>query len=507
MEREKYFKECIDNRKLNQNNQRVENIRTIYENMSERMKESPHNVVVAKEQVAAAPQKHFNLKTMENRHKDESQQYLKRNPEGMSHILRFGGKTSNSEESISYYHSNEQRKNEYESVDLTKDNDVSIPIVRQVRYDRSEQGTDYAEINRNKRPSNSDAQLEHGIPAKVQHKDFDFSIPFNESNILIKVMAPEVRKPVTQSSSLLQETLQGAGEPKQEINAQKRVLCDDESKANPIRVESGFGNQWIQYIQNILKKNCDPEKEHLSKKVSTEQQKTKIKSTEAPTTSQSIETMPTMPKNFVEQRISHIPSPIRKPSNTGVPTIPSRTNYYDTSSSRLRLDRPIVQNPRIVRPKVVHPSPYFRPDILRNEQMEDPMVAPAPVPRQSTDHVQDSPSIPHHMEYLYGNHLNYHTDFNVARGIRFPVEGPHANLMGQPVYSPYDPAYVQYRSDIDRMTHPCIDSYMQHNLHVPPLNPNLGYLPPRPTAPGMYRYLNPQLIHHPFWIYPHMLER
>lgn len=224
----------------------------------------------------------------------------------------------------------------------------------------------------------------------------------------------------------------------------------------------------------------------------------------------------------------------------------------DQTLARLKQVRPASLNPiNLIRPKVTHPTPYFRSDSHRNkplfrEQPEEPIVslqgqaAAAPPPphpqlmppfsqhspvalttrRQSpVTHVQRHSPVPLMpdpsalpppcLEYVYGNHQNYH-DYMVRSG-RIPVNVSHSNLIGQPVgpvYSPYDQPYVPYRNEMERISQPYIDPYISHNLHLYPPNQRLDCLPVRPANPGFYRYLAPHSQHvHPMWIYPHMLER
>lgn len=226
-----------------------------------------------------------------------------------------------------------------------------------------------------------------------------------------------------------------------------------------------------------------------------------------------------------------ITAPIRKHSAIRVNNTLTRgsishttTHSYDPSSTgRIKQDRPAVSNPRLIRPKVVHPSPYYRSDLMANRsQFNDRLEAPIGVPQTFPMHQQQAAQIPEpadpsnivqHMEYLYGNHPNYHNDIGMLRNRRLPLDISHPNFIAQPaVYSPYDRTYVPYRNEMERMPPPpCnIDPYIQHNMHVPPFNPNIGYLPPKPAAPpNVYGYLNPQHSHHPHpaWIYPHILER
>lgn len=163
----------------------------------------------------------------------------------------------------------------------------------------------------------------------------------------------------------------------------------------------------------------------------------------------------------------------------------------------------------------MHPSPYFRPELMRNnsqynDRLEDPIGAtltgprhpPPPPPLQ----MLDPSNTPQHMDYIYNSYPNHivHPEYNMVRGSRLPLDISQTNLMGPPVYSSYDPAFVQYRNEMERISQPFTDPYSQLNMHVPPFNP--GFLPLRPTAPGVYRYINPQHVQ-PVWIYPHMLER
>lgn len=280
------------------------------------------------------------------------------------------------------------------------------------------------------------------------------------------------------------------------------------------RLDPPSENQWLQYIQNILNKATDPQQDRpVNKTVTFNNSKAGGKS---------VETNDVIPKNYVDPRsIPTTAAANRKPSvikvNTAVAAIPHTTNYYDHSIVPLvKQDRPVVSNPRVVRPKVMHPSPYFRPDSLRNnpqfnEKLEDPIGVTQMVPHHQPSAVpmpdQPQPNVPQHMEYLYGSHPSYHPDFNLVRNRQLPLDISHPNLMGPPVYSPvYDQNFVHYRNEMDRIPQPCLDPYIQHGMHVPTFNPSIGYFPPRPAAPGVYRYLNPQHAH-PVWYYPHLLER
>lgn len=272
------------------------------------------------------------------------------------------------------------------------------------------------------------------------------------------------------------------------------------------RVEPPSGNQWLQYIQNILNKTTDPEHDQVNNN--------KVTFNHSKPIGKSIETNDAIPRHYVDPRPIPITATNRKPKaikvNTAVAAIPHTTNYYDHSlAPSFKHDRPVVSNPRLIRPKVMHPSPYFRSDSLRNnppynDKLDDPIGVAHMVPYHppTSQMPAEQSNVPqHNMEYLYGNHPNFHHDFNMVRNRRLPLNIPqHPNLIGQPIYSSYDQNYMQYRSEMERIPQPCLDPYIQHNM--PPFNPSIGYFPPRPpAAPGVYRYLSPQ--HHPVWIYPH----
>lgn len=280
------------------------------------------------------------------------------------------------------------------------------------------------------------------------------------------------------------------------------------------RSDHGPESKWIQYIQNILSRSCDPKPECVNKKTTVSQSRSIAKPAE---TTQFINHFKEPPSKEYSDHISLTnTTSTQQPSvtrvNTTAVSTTSTSNFYDQSSSgRIKQDKPLIPNPRVVRPKVLHPGPYFRSDSLRNnaqfsEHLDDPSGVALTVPQYpSAPQIPDHSPIPHHLEYIYSSHpTNYHPEFNMVRR-QIPFDISHANLMGQPIFSPYDPAFLQYRNDMERISQPSLDPYIQHNMHVP-LNPNVGFLPPRPTAPGVYRYLNPQHVH-PVWVYPHMPER
>lgn len=177
----------------------------------------------------------------------------------------------------------------------------------------------------------------------------------------------------------------------------------------------------------------------------------------------------------------------------------------------MKQDRPLIPNPRVLRPvpKVLHPNPYMRSDLLRNnsqynDQLDDQVGVTLTVPQYpSAPQISDQSTIPQHMEYVYSQTANYHPEYNMMRNRRIPLDITHPNLMRQPVFSPYDSPFIPYRNDVERIPQRLLDPYIQHNMHVPHVTPNVGFLPHRPTAPGVYRYLHPQHV----WVYPHMPER
>lgn len=280
------------------------------------------------------------------------------------------------------------------------------------------------------------------------------------------------------------------------------------------RPDHGSESQWIQYIQKILSKTCEPKTEHVNKKPTAANSRTLSKPVDV--TQYINKTTEPVSNEYVDQRavlntLSSQQQSVIKVNTTAV-SIPSTTNYYEPLTSvRTKQDRPLIPNQRIIRPKVVHPSPYFRSDLLRNSQYNDqlddsvgvtltvPQYPPAP-------QISDHSTIPQHMEYIYSQPANYHPEYSMLRSRRIPVDISHASLMRQPLFSPYDQPFVQYRNDVERIPQPLVDPFIRHNMHVPHMAPNVGFLPPRPTAPGVYRYLHPQHVH-PVWVYPHMPER
>lgn len=210
--------------------------------MEDRMKEMSRNAIVAKERL-------MRLSPQRNPHpQGESREFFNTSSNRQSQASAINSRPNTSEEAIDFYHSNDVRNIVYESVDLTKDYEHSGPaaisslrsVINEHRNEeRNEHGNIHIDVNRKQvvtvpdtlqSPDNS----VHEVPKKPRREDFDFSIPFNESNILIKVMAPDGRTPINLTkppASLLQETLQYTGE-KRDSNAVKRVLFDEEAKAS-----------------------------------------------------------------------------------------------------------------------------------------------------------------------------------------------------------------------------------------------------------------------------------
>ncbi len=320
------------------------------------------------------------------------------------------------------------------------------------------------------------------------------------------------------------------------------------------RSEPGSSKDWLQYLQNILNKTCDPQAEYFKKKSNFNLSEPVEKQPQISATiprdyvdkaaEKQPQTSATIPRDYVNNQPIQSTATVRKQNVIKVNTAGSLhlTNYNEPPSiGRIKRVQPSLSNPRVVRPKVIHPSPYFRSDTFGNnsqynDQVADPMTLSLPIrphsparlirrPSPSQMMPQHSPTrlirrhspdpliperlnLPPHMEYVYGNHPNYNHDF-MFRNNRLPLDVSHTNLIGPPVYSPYDQSsYMQYRNEMERIPQPrFIDPYMQHSMPISPINRTIGFLPPRPSAPGVYRYLNPQQHVHPVWIYPHMLER
>lgn len=204
--------------------------------MEDRMKEASQKALVAKEQSIG-----LSSQRISHRQTGEKDRSFKAYSENQSQASAYSSRSNMSEESINYYNSNDGN-NGCDSVDLTKDYENSVSLsrskVNQMRLVRSERRNHRSDAIRNQSGNESHELPGHSEPAvatKTQREDFDFSIPFNESNILIKVMTPDGRNPIKRTNppgSLLQETLQYAAEPKRDLNAPKRVSLDEEPKAS-----------------------------------------------------------------------------------------------------------------------------------------------------------------------------------------------------------------------------------------------------------------------------------
>lgn len=192
---------------------------------------------------------HF--KTTARRQTDRSENGYKTNSERQPQTSAASATLNTCDESIKYYHREDGTNNAREAVDLTKEygNSILIPRseVQQMRLVRNEGSTlkranIHTEMERNEILHSSDAlsvNFEHSneIPKKPRREDYDFSIPFNESNILIKVMTPDGKNPLnltSQSNSLLQDTLQYATEAKRKSNTAKQASYDQEPKSGKL---------------------------------------------------------------------------------------------------------------------------------------------------------------------------------------------------------------------------------------------------------------------------------
>lgn len=177
-----------------------------------------------------------------DRQMSESEQKNKASLERQSQVTALSGRSegrsniSETMEKMNFYRSDKARNDGCDSIDLTNDNDSSVSFkgseVNQMRLVRTEHGNTHTHVNNNKIVT-LPVNLEHKGQRKTKRDDFDFSIPFNDSNILIKVMTPDGRNPISltnQSGSLLQDTLQYPAESRKNSNAQKRLSLDAEPK-------------------------------------------------------------------------------------------------------------------------------------------------------------------------------------------------------------------------------------------------------------------------------------
>lgn len=224
----------------------------MYQNMDERINEvSQPSAIAAKEKlIGLTPQQNL------HRHIAENQQYFKTMPERQLQATTVSGRLNVPDEPIQFYHADEIRNPDCDSIDLTKDYETNILDQRtklnSLRYHRNGRASIvHSELNRNKiqndadpllqqvRRLQADCEEEHEIAKSSQRNcdDFDFSIPFNESKILVKVMTPDGKMPINviaEPDTLLHETLEHGAEPISELNAAKRVSFDEEARASKL---------------------------------------------------------------------------------------------------------------------------------------------------------------------------------------------------------------------------------------------------------------------------------
>lgn len=221
--------------------------------------EIPRNAGITNQQlVRISAERNLRYKTMELRQASESEEFFKTSTERQPQTSSTSGTLNISEGSIKYYHTDDGNNN-CESVDLTKDYEPSILVprseVQQMRLIRNDGGalkrghiqreTKRHEILNHLEPLPRNFQLQNEIPKKSRRTDYDFSIPFNESNILIKVMTPEGKQPTNltnQTNTLLQETLQYATEMKEKTNTPKRVSSDQDLKPGKLLSSDSLAN-------------------------------------------------------------------------------------------------------------------------------------------------------------------------------------------------------------------------------------------------------------------------
>lgn len=218
----------------------------------------PPNGGVTKVKARLSVDRNSHFKTTPHRHTDAADTVFKTSSERQPQTAAatVSGTLNISEDSIKYYHTENGTNNTCESVDLTKDyeNNILIPRseVQQMRLVRNE-GTTFKRGNihaverttaeRLEDTSSGNFERLNEIPKKTRHQDYDFSIPFNESNILIKVMTPEGKTPLnvtSQSNPLLQETLQYASEGKIKFNTAKRVSHDQDPNEGKLFTQNTY---------------------------------------------------------------------------------------------------------------------------------------------------------------------------------------------------------------------------------------------------------------------------
>lgn len=237
MERENYLKKCGNINKMSQKHRSTEVrnkfgrkrrqlISKSYTHFQhEHIKKGPRNVVVSNEGIIADL-------NHANRHLGERQKNTGTNIE-----------TSVSDGPNSYYKPIKFDDNACTSIDLTEDYRNRSPELRFIRNDPGNNIQSEAQPNKILVNSDTATILPPSTELAQQSEDFDFTIPFNESNILVKVMSPDRKNPTTAinqyqqpHSNLLQNTLLHDPKPaKQESKSSKRhVSVADESKTSKL---------------------------------------------------------------------------------------------------------------------------------------------------------------------------------------------------------------------------------------------------------------------------------
>ncbi len=214
-----------------------------YQNTDERINELSSNVTPQNDQLIMNP-----LQRMSHPHIDEAARSVGRSSsETQGPAQSLSGRLNNAVESMKYYSIDGGMRNvSVESVDLTTDCENSISVshsdLKKIRLVRNERENDIpSEINHRNKIMNDEATVVV-VPGNSVHEDFDFSIPYKESNILIKVMTG-----AHQPSTPQQETLQCDTEPKPEVHSLKRVSFDEEPKA------SKFIELYVSYVFALFK--------------------------------------------------------------------------------------------------------------------------------------------------------------------------------------------------------------------------------------------------------------
>lgn len=201
--------------------------------MDERIRKGSHNDVVSNEGLIVDPIR--SNRRIRERHKSHV-------TSTETQAAPFSGVTSVTDKSHNFYKPINFDESVCKTVDLTDDYRSGSP---EMRFTRNEPGNNIqSEVRQDIIVVDSDTVIvpstaEHKTAQKSESVDFDFSIPFNESNILVKVMTPErktpsnVTKEYRQPHSLLQNTLLNDAKPtKQEARASKRPVSAEKSKTS-----------------------------------------------------------------------------------------------------------------------------------------------------------------------------------------------------------------------------------------------------------------------------------